>query len=52
MSHVCPHCGEEIKVEIGVPSPPPGRDWKRLALLAALALLAVAGACAFVVYWR
>jgi hypothetical protein len=43
----CPHCGEEIEIAVTVPSPTSGRDWRRLAMWAVLALAAL-GACTIV----
>lgn len=49
MKIICPYCEAEIEIEVIAPSPPSGRNWKRLALLA-LAVVLVVGACV-IVYW-
>ena len=48
MNIVCPHCGEEIEIEVVVPDAP-RRRWRRWALAAALALAALGGCW---LYWR
>jgi len=57
MSLACPDCGEPLicpncgPVELSVAAPGGGRNWRRLALWAALAVLMI-GTCMFVYLMR